>query len=236
MAFKYGSNSSLSGADALVRGIGLFSIALGVAELVAPGKIARTFGLEGKENLLRAYGLREIGAGIGTLSTDPQPALWLRVGGDVLDMATLAFGARSSDGETRNNALIGIAAVAGIAALDALAASLMGKRGGVRPPPADFSDRSGLPKGVEASRGYYRQKKTTGPAVAHHDVREDRTHSGERAGERTGERTGGSAGGPASGSTSGSAGGSSSTASAARPERTETDLGPPPIPSGVALS
>ena len=31
MAFKYGSNSSLSGADALVRGIGLFSIGLGVA-------------------------------------------------------------------------------------------------------------------------------------------------------------------------------------------------------------
>jgi hypothetical protein len=223
MAFKYGSNSSLSGGDALVRGIGLFSLGLGVAELVAPGKIARTFGLEGKENLLRAYGLREIGAGIGTLSTDPVPALWARVGGDVLDMATLAFGANRGDEPAKKNAMMGIAAVAGIAALDAFAATLMKKRGGERPPPADFSDRSGLPMGVEASRGYYRQRKTTGPAVAHHDVREDRTHSGERSGD--GRGAGGS--NPST---------STSPADAGRPEITETDLGQSPIPSGVALS
>jgi hypothetical protein len=178
MAFKYGSNSSLSGADALVRGIGLFSLGLGVAEMVAPGRIAKTFGLEGKENLLRAFGAREIASGIGTLSTDPQPALWSRVAGDMLDMGTLAFGARSDNPDAKRNAMIGIAAVAGIAALDAFAATLMGKRGGDRPPPADYSDRSGLPKGVEASRGYYSQKKEHGPAVAHRDAREDRTHSG----------------------------------------------------------
>ena len=157
MAFKYGSNSSLSGADALVRGIGLFSIGLGVAELVAPGKIARTFGLEGKENLLRAFGAREIASGIGTLSVDPQPALWSRVAGDVMDMATLALGAKDGQGEAKRNALLGIGAVAGIAALDAFAATLMAKRGGDRPPPADYSDRSGLPLGLEKSRGYYRE-------------------------------------------------------------------------------
>ncbi|HEV2569621.1 hypothetical protein [Sphingomonas sp.] len=177
MAFKYGKDSSLTGADALVRGIGLFSLGLGVAELIAPGKIAKTFGLEGKEGLLRAFGAREIASGIGTLSADPQPALWSRVGGDVLDMATLAFGARSDRQDAKRNALIGIGAVAGIAALDAFAATLMSKRGGERPPPADYSDRSGLPKGIEASRGYYRQKKERGPAVAHHDARDDR-HSG----------------------------------------------------------
>jgi hypothetical protein len=206
MAFKYGSNSSLSGADALVRGIGLFSIGLGVAELVAPGKIARAFGLEGRETLLRAYGLREIGSGIGTLSVDPRPALWSRVGGDALDLATLAFGLKGADDRQKKNVTLGLAAVAGIAALDAFAATLMGKRGGERPPPADYSDRSGLPKGVEASRGYYQQKPTTGPAVANHDVRDDRMHSGEAAGDD------------------------------ARPERTETDTGAAPIPAGVALS
>ena len=178
MAFKYGKDSSLTGADALVRGIGLFSIGLGVAELVAPGKIAKTFGLEGKEGLLRTFGAREIASGIGTLSIDPQPALWSRVAGDVADMATLAFGARSDNQDAKRNALLGIGAVAGIAALDAFAATLMSKRGGERPPPADYSDRSGFPKGVEASRGYYRQKKEKGPAVAQHDARDDRTHSG----------------------------------------------------------
>lgn len=179
MAFKYGKDSSLTGADALVRGIGLFSLGLGVAEMVAPGKIAKTFGLEGKENLLRAFGAREIASGIGTLSTDPQPALWSRVAGDVLDMATLAMGTRSENQGTKQNALLGIGAVAGIAALDAFAATLMNKRGGDRPPPADYSGRSGLPKGVEASRGYYRQKMERGPAVAQHDAREDGVHSGD---------------------------------------------------------
>lgn len=234
MAFKYGSNSSLSGSDALVRGIGLFSIGLGVAELVAPGKIAKTFGLEGKEGLVRAYGLREIGAGIGTLSIDPVPALWSRVGGDVLDAATLAFGAKGSDDRTKKNAMIGIAAVAGIAALDAFAASMMKKRGGERPPPADYSDRSGLPMGVEASRGYYQQKKTRGPAVAHHDVREDRTHSGARADEHDG-RSGASA--SSGGQRSAIGGGDNGAADrAGRPEQTETDIGQPPLPAGVALS
>jgi hypothetical protein len=212
MAFKYGKDSSLSGADALVRGIGLFSLGLGVAELVAPGKIAKTFGLEGKEALLRAYGAREIASGIGTLSMNPQPALWSRVAGDVVDMATLAFGTRSENQDAKRNTWMGVAAVAGIAALDAFAATLMAKRGGERPPPADYGDRSGLPKGVEASRGYYRQKKERGPAVAQHDARDDRSHSGE---PRVANQAGGSASDPA---------------------RTETDSGQAPIPAGVALS
>jgi hypothetical protein len=207
MAFKYGSNSSLTGADALVRGIGLFSLGLGVAELVAPGKIAKAFGLEGKETLLRAYGAREIASGIGTLSMNPQPALWSRVAGDVADMATLAFGTRSENPDAKRNAWIGIAAVAGIAAIDAFAANLMAKRGGDRPPPADYSDRSGLPKGAEVSRGYYRQKKERGPAVSHHDARKDRTHSGETGADKSED-----------------------------PARTKTDAAQAPVPAGVALS
>lgn len=181
---KYGSNSSLNAGDALVRSIGWFSIALGVTELVAPGKITKTFGLDGKENWIRAFGAREIAAGVGALSINAQPALWARVAGDALDAGMLALGARSDNQDIKRNALIGVAAVAGIAALDAFAATLVKKRGGERPPPADFSDRSGFPKGVEASRGYYRQKKERGPAVAQHDARQDRTHSGESAGAR----------------------------------------------------
>ena len=183
MAFKYGKDSSLSGADALVRGIGLFALGLGVAELVAPGRIAKTFGLEGNENLLRSYGLREIGSAIGTLSINPQPALWTRAAGDIVDLATVALGTRSGDERQRRNAWLGVGATVGFAALDAFAANLMGKRGGERPPPADYSDRSGLPKGIEASRGYYRQRAERGPAVAQHDARDDRQHSGGSRGE-----------------------------------------------------
>jgi hypothetical protein len=185
MAWKYGSDSSLTAADALVRGIGLFSLGLGVAELVAPGKIARTFGLEGKENIVRAFGAREIAGGVGTLSINPQPALWARFAGDLMDAATVALGTRSDDEEKRRNAWIGVGAAVGFAALDAFAATLMAKRGGERPPPADYSDRSGLPKGVEASRGYYREKREKGPAVASRDARKDRTHSSDSDPART---------------------------------------------------
>ena len=211
MAFKYGSNSSLTASDAMVRGIGLFALGLGVAEIVAPGKFTRMFGLEGKENLIRAYGVREIGSAIGTLSIDPQPALWARAAGDVLDLATVALGTRSGNQEQKRNAWIGVAAAAGFAAMDAFAATLMAKRGGERPPPADYSDRSGLPMGVEASRGYYRQKKERGPAVAQQDARQDRVHSGEAGREGKADQP----------------------LIAADPVRTETDAGPPPVPSGV---
>lgn len=185
MAWKYGNDSSLTAADALVRGIGLFSLGLGVAELIAPGKITRTFGLEGKENLIRAFGAREIAGGIGTLSTDPQPALWARFAGDVMDAATVALGTRSDNQDKKRNAWIGVGVAVGFAALDAFAATLMARRGGERPPPADYSDRSGLPKGVEASRGYYRQKREKGPAVATHDARADGVHSGSADPART---------------------------------------------------
>lgn len=228
MAFKYGSNSSLTPADALVRGIGLFSIGLGMAELIAPGRIAKPLGLEGKENLLRAYGLREIGAGISTLSTDPQPALWSRVAGDVLDLATLALGARDKPDAIRRNAGMAMAAVAGITVLDALAATLMGKRGGVRAEPADYSDRSGFPGGVEAARGYYAQRRTRGPAVASHDAREDRTHSGARAGDDSGGA------GSGRGGMAAVAGGGRAAADG-QPTRTETDVGSAPLPAGMPL-
>ncbi len=182
MAMKYGPDSSLSAANALARSIGWISLGIGLAEIVAPGRIAKTFGLEGKEGLVRAFGAREIASGIGALSVNPQPALWSRVVGDALDIGTLALGSRNADAGPRRNAMIGIAAVAGIAALDAFAASLAGKRGGERLPPADYSDRSGFPKGVESARGYYRQKQERGPAVAHQDARD-----GEPSGEVRGE-------------------------------------------------
>lgn len=205
MAFKYGGNGSLTGTDALARSLGYLSLAIGVAELVAPGKIAKTFGLEGKEGLLRAFGAREIASGIGTLSSDPQPALWSRVAGDVVDMATLALGSNAGNQDTKRNVSLGIAAIAGIAALDAFAAALVGKRGGERPPPADYSDRSGLPLGPTASRGYYRQKLERGPAVAHRDARDESEHSGGAARADKSDSP------------------------------IETDLGQAPIPAGVAL-
>ena len=146
---------SLTITDRVARNLGWFSIGLGLAEIIAPGRIAKAVGLEGKENLLRGYGAREIGAGMWALSDTPAPAIWSRVAGDLVDLGTLAIGARGGDDEQRRNAGIAIAAVAGITLIDLLTAASLTreqseKRGEVG---RDYSDRSGFPKGIEAARG-----------------------------------------------------------------------------------
>src|SRR6266513_938844 len=77
----------------IARGLGWFSIGLGLAEMLMPRTLGEQLGMERKEPLLRFYGAREMAAGIGILtSSNPGPWLWGRVGGDALDLATLATG------------------------------------------------------------------------------------------------------------------------------------------------
>lgn len=145
--------SSLTGADRLARALGWFSVGLGLAELIAPGRLARTLGLDDKEGLIRAYGARELASAVPTLSIDKPVGLAARIGGDVLDLATLAS-ALHRDNPKWRNAAIATALVAGITLLDVAAfkgvkAAHARDSGGDR----DYSDRSGLPRGAEASRG-----------------------------------------------------------------------------------
>ena len=143
--------------DRMARNLGWFSIGLGLAELIAPGRIARSLGLEGKENLLRGHGVREIGAGIGALSVDPTPAMWSRVGGDLLDLGALAIGFRDGDEAQRRNAGMAIAAVVGVTIVDLItAASLTRERSESRGERRDYGDRSGFPGGVAKARGQAR--------------------------------------------------------------------------------
>lgn len=146
---------SLTKTDRVARGLGWFSLALGVAEIVAPGKLARALGLEGRERLLQAYGGREIGAGIWALSDTPAPAMWARVAGDLVDLATLAAGVRDGDETQRRNAWIAFALVGGITAVDLLtAASLTAEQSERRGDTGrDYSDRSGFPGGAAKARG-----------------------------------------------------------------------------------
>lgn len=167
--------SSLTGADRLARGLGWFSIALGVTELVAPGRLARSVGLDDKKGLIRAYGVRELASAVPTLSVDKWVGLASRIGGDALDLATLATGLRR-DNPKRRNAGLAMALVAGITLLDVLAYSRV-KAAHRRSPASnrDYGDRTGLPRGVQASRGLalqdfetpidYRAEGTVAPAV-----------------------------------------------------------------------
>ncbi len=56
--------SSLPTEDRIARALGWFSIGLGVTELVMAPKLARALGMRGQESLVRAFGAREIAAGV----------------------------------------------------------------------------------------------------------------------------------------------------------------------------
>ncbi|VXD02285.1 hypothetical protein [Sphingomonas sp. 8AM] len=149
--------SSMSGADRLARALGWFSIGLGVAELVAPGKLARSLGLEGKEALIRGYGARELASAVPTLSIDKPIGLAARIGGDALDLATLAT-ALHRDNPKRHNAAVATALVVGVTLLDI--AAYTGVKAAHRRDAGsdrDYSDRSGWPNGEQAARGRARQ-------------------------------------------------------------------------------
>lgn len=149
--------SSLTGPDRLARALGWFSIGLGVAELVAPGRIARRLGLEGKEGLIRAYGAREIASAVPTLSINKPIGLAARIAGDALDLATLAPALRSGNPK-RNNAAVATALIVGITVLDLVAYAGVKAAHSRKPTDArDYSDRSGFPRGAEASRGLARR-------------------------------------------------------------------------------
>jgi uncharacterized membrane protein len=109
--------------ERLARGLGWFSVGLGLAELTAPGTVARLIGVKGRNTRgqLRAIGLREIASGVGILSR-PHPAgwLWARVGGDIMDLTLLGKAHRSS-GVNRNRVAAATLAVAGVTLLDFLA-------------------------------------------------------------------------------------------------------------------
>jgi hypothetical protein len=146
----------MAASDRLGRALGWFSIGLGLAELLAPRRFTSAFGMEGRERLVRAYGIREVGAGMLSLSVDRQAGLWSRVAGDALDLATLMTALRD-DNRKRDNVGLAIAAVAGVTLLDLVAAAgttARHRRGATKP--RDYSDRSGFPQGIEKVRGVAR--------------------------------------------------------------------------------
>ena len=102
----------------LATALAAVSVALGAVELLLPSRTARLTGLAAPRLLIRAYGARELAAGIGLLgASDRAPWLWARVAGDALDLATLLVLARP--GRARR---LTLGAVLGITCLDTIAA------------------------------------------------------------------------------------------------------------------
>lgn len=138
----------------LARGLGVFSIGLGLLELVAAQKISRALGMWGHHNLVRAYGLREMATGAGILAAkDPTPWIWGRLAGNALDAATLAPGLHP-DNARRGNVAVALTVAGAAMALDVYCAQALSRSSRVPLAPVrDYSDRSGLPRPPDQMRG-----------------------------------------------------------------------------------
>ncbi len=123
-------DSTRSGGVKLGKALGWASFALGAPLVAIPGRMARAIGLDdtpGTRALARGVGIRELAAGAGILKeARPTAALWARVAGDGMDLALLANGLRSRSDRRKVGAAL--AAVAGIAAVDVLAAARVTRR------------------------------------------------------------------------------------------------------------
>jgi uncharacterized membrane protein len=112
--------------DQLANVLGWFSLGLGLAQVAAPGGMARFVGVSDNDKnrtVMRAVGMREIMSGVGIL-TQSRPAgwLWTRVGGDVMDLALLSGALNSDNAQERDRLVKAAAAVVGITLLDLLGA------------------------------------------------------------------------------------------------------------------
>jgi hypothetical protein len=87
----------------------------------------------------------------------------MRIAGDALDIATVAPALQSGNAQ-RRNAAIAFAGLLAVTALDLFAAATTSAAHKRPPPPTrDYSDRRGLPRGIEASRGLARRDFITPP-------------------------------------------------------------------------
>jgi hypothetical protein len=108
----------------LARGLAVFSLGLGFAELFAPRQVARLAGVnERHARTIQAFGLREIGSGLGIMQGKAAYFLWSRVAGDVMDLGMLGAEYRSNHGNRRRLAGA-MGAVAAVTVLDVIASIL----------------------------------------------------------------------------------------------------------------
>lgn len=117
-------------AKRLAHGLAWFSISLGVAEILAPRLISRLVAGDGKyARLIRLYGVRELVSGLLIFGqgTRPAGAVWSRVAGDAVDIATLAAAGASSR-TNKGGVALATASVLGVAALDVYCARELTRR------------------------------------------------------------------------------------------------------------
>ena len=114
-------NGSAPPEDPIARGLGVVSFALGLPQILAPGRMNRMIGVKddaASRMWMRAVGVREIAAGIGIFGERrPKEWVWARVAGDTMDLALLGSALRSKS-EHQGRTLAATGAVIGAFAAD----------------------------------------------------------------------------------------------------------------------
>lgn len=121
-----------TGGESLADFLGMFSIGLGLAQVVMPGVMARVVGIDPEDDrnvaIMRLMGLREITHGVSILAKQqPEKAVWSRVAGDALDLALLGK-ALTNSGNSRGRTMFATANVLAVAALDVIAARQLSRQ------------------------------------------------------------------------------------------------------------
>jgi hypothetical protein len=111
----------------VAKALGIFSVGLGVVELCAPRWLGRAIGAgERSPRLVRAFGLREIAAGIAILARRRKArGLWARAVGDLFDLTGLIAALRRSS--HRGRTALALASVIGAGVLDVTFARRLGR-------------------------------------------------------------------------------------------------------------
>jgi uncharacterized membrane protein len=113
-------------AERRAKGLGVFSLGLGLAQLITPSGVARLIGLpdtQRSRTALTLIGMRELASGIGLLARPGSASwAWTRVVGDAMDLALLGDAFTKKDAEPTRLAAA-TAAVLGVAALDTASAA-----------------------------------------------------------------------------------------------------------------
>jgi uncharacterized membrane protein len=120
----------------LARGVGVASAALGLAEIIAPGRISRMSGVRhpiASRVILPLLGGRQLGHAAGLLvGRQPSRWIWTRVAGDAADLGLLGRAMADCRNDRRRVAMA-TGAVAAVTALDVFASILTTRARGARP-------------------------------------------------------------------------------------------------------
>ena len=123
-------SQKMSGGDMLTRGLGWFSLGLGLAQLLMPERMQKLAGIRtNRTGLVRMMGLRELGHAFLILFADkPRAGVYSRLLGDAVDLTSLGAAFTSPCHDLERVALA-TAQVAGVTALDFVAARRLSGNG-----------------------------------------------------------------------------------------------------------